>query len=463
MTVGPLPEIDSSKRSPEESKLLRSKRWFYTVAALCGSIVLLVVLGYLLDILAVPVGIVIWTVIIVFCLRGIVNALDNKGLSRGAATAIAYVVMVLVLGAVVLLMCSPILGLGDQFTSLIQGIPGYVNQLTTWWNDIYSQYQDIFANDQIKVWTNEALASIASAAQEMVKESATGVVAFGSGLANAVMIIGFALVVAFWVLMELPQLGAEFKRLMGPRYEQDLDMLHVTLTRILGGYIRATLVQCAIIGLVCAILFLVLGIPNFAALGVITGLLNIIPVIGPWFGGAAAAGIGLMASPIAALIAFIGTIIIQQFVYTFISPRLMADSVDVHPALTLIFLMVGSAAGGAMGGLVGSIFGMLISIPAVAVAKALFVYYFEKQTGRSLVAADGVFFKGVPSEGEGVDPIMDATSPHPNSTAKFAPIDMSKIEVRMPTGKMKAIKDKGHRQKDEEEILQENEARHGHK
>lgn len=46
---------------------------------------------------------------------------------------------------------------------------------------------------------------------------------------------------------------------------------------------------------------------------------------------------------------------------------------------------------------------MLASIPLVAVAKSVFVYYFEKKTGRHLVAEDGVFFKGVPSDNEEVN------------------------------------------------------------
>ena len=55
-------------------------------------------------------------------------------------------------------------------------------------------------------------------------------------------------------------------------------------------------------------------------------------------------------SPWAALFALVGTIAIQQVVYTFVSPKIMANSVDVHPALTIIALMAGSAIGGAMSG-----------------------------------------------------------------------------------------------------------------
>ena len=92
---------------------------------------------------------------------------------------------------------------------------------------------------------------------------------------------------------------------------------------------------------------------------------------------------GVFVSPWIAVIALGGTIAIQQIVYTFISPKIMANSVDVHPALTLIALMAGSAIGGAMSGFTGSLVGMLASIPAVAVAKSVFVYYFESAWGGS--------------------------------------------------------------------------------
>ena len=129
------------------------------------------------------------------------------------------------------------------------------------------------------------------------------------------------------------------------------------------------------------------------------------------------------------VVALVGTIAIQQVVYTFVSPKIMADSVDVHPALTLTTLLAGSAIGGAMSGFVGSIFGMLVAIHAVAVAKAVFVYYFEKRTGRQLVAEDGVFFKGTPSEGDQVDPLGDVTAPHPDSTGSMQRIQEIKEQA----------------------------------
>lgn len=421
-------DVAQNKQSDKTDK---ARRRFLNVWTIVGAIALTWVVVQLLNILSVPVAIVIWTTIIVFVLRGTVNKLEEIGINRTVGTAIGYVIMFAVLALVAFLLFSPGVGMNTQFANLIENVPVYVQGISDWANDMYARYAYMLEDESVRAFVTDVQASAMDWAGDFAKNSASGAIAFGTGLANAFMAIGFALVVAFWILMQLPQLGRECKRLVGDAHAEDLEMLHITFTRVMGGYIKGTLLQCAIIGVACGILFAVLGIPNSMALGGITGILNIIPIIGPWLGGGLAAIVGIFVSPLVAVIAILGTIVIQQFVYTFISPKIMSDSVDIHPALTLIALMAGSALGGAMGGLPGSLVGMLASIPAVAVAKSVFVYYFEKRTGRRLVSKDGVFFLGTPSlseDGDAPNPIADATSPHPDGSAEFERAEKKRAE-----------------------------------
>lgn len=421
-------DVAQNKQSDKTDK---ARRRFLNVWTIVGAIALTWVVVQLLNILSVPVAIVIWTTIIVFVLRGTVNKLEEIGINRTVGTAIGYVIMFAVLALVAFLLFSPGVGMNTQFANLIENVPVYVQGISDWANDMYARYAYMLEDESVRAFVTDVQASAMDWAGDFAKNSASGAIAFGTGLANAFMAIGFALVVAFWILMQLPQLGRECRRLVGDAHAEDLEMLHITFTRVMGGYIKGTLLQCAIIGVACGILFAVLGIPNSMALGGITGILNIIPIIGPWLGGGLAAIVGIFVSPLVAVIAILGTIVIQQFVYTFISPKIMSDSVDIHPALTLIALMAGSALGGAMGGLPGSLVGMLASIPAVAVAKSVFVYYFEKRTGRRLVSKDGVFFLGTPSsseDGDAPNPIADATSPHPDGSAEFERAEKKRAE-----------------------------------
>ena len=405
--------INAEQTVVELDSAAKARRRFYRVWTWVGAIALTGVGVYLANLLATPIGIIIWTIVIVFILRAPVNWLERHGVGRFAGTAIAYVLLVLVLGALIIIMFSPGVGVGDQFADLANSLPSYVESAIAWASDLYSRYSDVLQNEQVQQWISSTVSALGSWAQTIASESASGVVAAGASIANTIMVIGFALVVAFWVLMDLPRIGREASRFVSPERQDDARMLYLTSTRVMGGYIKATVIQCAIIGVACGILFTFAGVPSPAALGTITGLLNIIPIVGPWLGGALAFVVSVFTSPIVALIALAGTIVIQQAVYTFISPRIMGNSVDIHPALTFIALLSGSAVGTAMGGLTGALVGALLSIPLVAMAKSIFVYYFEKNTGRRIVSEDGVFFRGVASEAELVDPMADATATVP--------------------------------------------------
>lgn len=371
---------------------------FLTIWTCIGAVILVGVFIYLLNVLALPVSMIIWTFVFIFSLRPLVNFFDRHGMNRGISTTLAYVVMFAILAAIAFLMFSPMFGLPDQFKNLAKNIPVFAANITDWFNTEYSRYSKWFEDDTIRNFITSATSSVSSWASSMASGAASAMVNVGSGVANACMAIGFALVIAFWVLMELPAIGNEFKRLINPKYLDDARFLHLTFTRIMGGYIKGMLLQSLCIGAGCGILFAVIGMSNAPALGVITGVLNIIPIVGPWLGGAVAAISAVFVSPLTALIALVGTIIIQQFVYTFVSPKIMSSSVDVHPALTLIAMIFGTAIGGAMSGMLGSLVGMLLAIPAVAVMKACFVYYYKKKTGRQALSEDGVFFKGDPND-----------------------------------------------------------------
>ncbi|MGI6591044.1 MAG: AI-2E family transporter [Eggerthellaceae bacterium] len=393
--------------------MLKWRKRFYLLGSLALICFLFWVLGFVMGVLAIPFGILAWCVVFVLCLYPLVDFLQDKGVSRGWGTAIAYVVMFAIVALCVWLMVSPAAGIADQFAAITDGSEQYAQSFTEWWQGVSSRYSTLLGNDMVQQAVQQASDSLYQAVGSFSGAFADGVVGFGTFLVNSFITIGFALVISFWVLMDLPGIRREGRRLMAGDHADDAEVIFHTFNHSIGGYIKGTLLQCLIIGVVCGIGYAIIGVPNAAACGVITGILNIIPVVGPWLGGIMAGAIGLMNSPLVAVIAIVIAIIVQQVVYTFISPIIMRDAVDIHPALMIFALMCGSAIGQYMGGLVGNIIGMLLAIPLTAAGKSLFVYFYEKRTGRQIVASDGVFFKAAVREDKRANPEQDAVAPMP--------------------------------------------------
>lgn len=358
------PTLPESRKAKASTAKWRKR--FYLLGTLVLACVLIYLLGVVMGVLALPLSILVWCIIFIFCLYPLVDWLQERGIKRGLGTTIAYVVMIAIVALAVWLGVSPAFGLSDQFESINDSIPVYSQQFMDWYQGLASRYSALFQNGVVQQAVQSASDSFYQATGSFSNALASGIVNFGTFLVNSCIVIGFALVISFWILMDLPGIRREARRLVNPAHADDFSVISHTFNRSIGGYIKGTLLQCLIIGVACGVGYAIIGVPNAAACGVITGILNIIPVVGPWLGGIVAGGIGLMNSPTVAVISIIIAIIVQQVVYTFVSPIIMRDAVDIHPALMIFALMCGSAIGMYMGGLMGNIIGMLAAVPLTA-------------------------------------------------------------------------------------------------
>jgi len=200
------------------------------------------------------------------------------------------------------------------------------------------------------------------------------------------------IVVAFWLLKDLPTMQKEFVRLAGPRFEDDAENLVVTIDHMVGGYLKGQTIASLVTGAIVAIGLAIIGVPYALVLGLLTFILNYIPYIGPFIAGVAAAVVGLFVSPLTALLAIVIVVAAQQLTDTLVTPRVMSAQVNLHPTLVIFALLVG--------GTLFGITGMLFAIPVAATGKGLFVYYYERRTKRSLEREDGALFRAAPGECE---------------------------------------------------------------
>ncbi len=135
------------------------------------------------------------------------------------------------------------------------------------------------------------------------------------------------------------------------------------LCTAIGGYFRGQLAVAIVVGIMASIGMLLIDLPFWLIVGMIAGLFNMIPLIGPWVGAvpgiviAFTTGGGLGKAIAVAVVMAIG----QQIDNHIISPIVMQRAVHLHPAVVMLALLAG--------GTLGGFFGLLLAVPATATLK----------------------------------------------------------------------------------------------
>ena len=146
----------------------------------------------------------------------------------------------------------------------------------------------------------------------------------------------------------------------GNKLKEVISTIDITFYK----YIRGQLLEAFFVGVLSATVLYFIGIDYALIIGIIAGICNMIPYIGPIVGTILAVIMALLSGePITALWATIGMIVVQQVDNSLLAPKIVGDSVGLHP----VFIMLAIIIGGSLGGLVG----MLIAVPVAASVKAL--------------------------------------------------------------------------------------------
>jgi predicted PurR-regulated permease PerM len=275
--------------------------------------------------------------------------------------------------------------LAEQLREFMQDFPSYYRSALELWASVQREY----AGWTMPAWFDQVTASleasVAASATAWSRSIAEWLVGAGSQLFGLVLYFVLALVVGFWVLKDLPAMREEALLLAGPRRRSDAALVYRKISDILGGYLRGQVIISVVTGVLVWLGLALLDVPYAGVIGFITGVLNVVPYLGPFVGGVIAAISAAFISPLLALWAVLVVVGAQQFTDIVVTPRIMSEQVDLHPVLVIFSLL----AGGTLFGFVG----LLMAIPVAAIAKGLFVHYFEKYTDSELSREDGALFK----------------------------------------------------------------------
>lgn len=298
-----------------------------------------------------------------------VNGLQRRHLPRALSILLIYAAILGFIGVVVYLLAPTIQNEADIFR---REAPDQLRQLQSSWR---TSDNGILSGPGV-----DGLQNLIEAIQrppDIPEETARGLV-FGvtGGLLGAVSIF----VITFYYLMEKDftrsLLLMQFKPATASRIRRTLD----NVDHQLGRWMRGQLTLCFIIGIASTIAYGLLDVRFWPVLGLIAGITEAIPIIGPWIGGVPAVAMALTQSWEKALMVAGVAVIIQFSENWVLVPRVMKGAVGLTPLTVFLALLVGTEFMG--------VIGALLAIPIAAAIQVIVSEYIRaKREGESIPAS----------------------------------------------------------------------------
>lgn len=281
-----------------------------------------------------------------------------KKLLNAVSIFVSLLIFVLLIAAFMYMIIPSFVSTISQLTTIL---PPQIDALVKWIN---STLRD---NDQISGAVTYIYDVVSKWLQDIVKNNVNSwAESFATGVFSVVNFVKdfvIGLMVAIYVLASKRTFIAQFKKIMYALFsENKVSIVFKTLAKshkIFSGFISGKIVDSIIVGIICFVGCVVLGMPYAVLISVIVGVTNVIPVFGPYIGAVPSVLLVLLYDPIKALILTVFIILLQTLDGNVIGPKILGDSTGMSAFWVMFSILIG-------GGLFGVI-GMLLGVPTFAV------------------------------------------------------------------------------------------------
>ena len=300
--------------------------------------------------------------VLAYFLDPVADRLERAGLPRLAATSfiIASAVLCLVFGFALV-----VPALGTQAARLVAEVPQLSAQVVQLTNNFAPQWvKDMVANNGGDL--QSTLADYGGRAAVWLAGFGATLWSGSKSLLNLVSLLLITPVVAFYLLNDWDQLVARIDHWLPRDHQIEVRMIAKDVDKALAGYIRGQGTVCLIMAAFYAAGYTLIGLKSGLAIGLMTGLLAFIPFFGALLGGFAALIVGFLQFwPLEiSLFWVVGILLLGQFIEgNFLSPKLVGQSIGLHPVFMMLALLAFSYVFG--------ILGLILAVPLAATTGVL--------------------------------------------------------------------------------------------
>jgi len=319
----------------------------------CGAIALFLGFVWLFNDILTPF---VLGVVIAYLLNPLIKRFSNKGIKRTTGAVLVTVVFYSLLIATIAVI-APIIA--KESADLIEKMPEYTDMFFKLIAPYTLWFQENIGDQYIQD-AKQYLKSNVSKILSLSGGVANGLAAGGQAVVGMLTILILTPLVSFFMMKEWPAITNWVEDLIPRQHEKMINEIIEQIDVKISGFIRGQLTVAFLLGIIYAIALTIAGLNYGFLIGIAAGVLSIIPLVGSTLGLIVAVGVAWFQSGELSYVGIIAAIfIVGQIVEgNILSPKLLGDSVGLHPLWILFALM----AGGALFGILG----MLLAVPVAA-------------------------------------------------------------------------------------------------
>lgn len=343
MTMSPAPDSAGAARDRTSPGPIARPAWWRWVLA--GSVALVLGLGSMrvFTLLGRPIALLLLAITLAAAVAPLVQRRPER-IPRVVASLGVYA---LALGVVVGIGWLVVPPLVDQSQDFVDQIPDLVDSAQLW----------------LHRWDQISQGSIIDTLAQQLGSAGSSLVSLPLRIFSSLFDFLLVLVLSIYILIEGPDLLDFALSLFPDRQRDSAREVFQAMGRAMGGYIRGTLINSALVGLITYLGLMLIGVEFPLVLGLISGIAEIVPIAGPVIASIIILFIVILQSPELALIVLVFLIVMQQLENNLLVPKIMERQADISPLLVLVALFIGNTLGGPLGA--------IVAIPVAAALSVL--------------------------------------------------------------------------------------------
>ncbi|MBC7947246.1 MAG: AI-2E family transporter [Chitinophagaceae bacterium] len=330
------------------------KNAFPFYAKLAFHLVSLFILGYLIHVGSSIIMPFCFAIVLAMLLLPVVNWLIKRGIPSVPAMLLAVFLAILFVGGIIYFLSNQVGGFMSDLPTIKEKLNHHITTLQGW----------IQAN--LNIDTKQQKAAVESAKQNIQQSGTGGMGSALMGIASGLVMVVLLPIYTFLLLYYRKLIHKFLLDVFPDQHRSRVEGVLTESKTIIQGYMVGLLLEMAIVTVLNVTGFLVIGIQYAIFLAVLAAVLNLIPYVGMLIASVICMAVTLTTSDSMADVIWVGVIlVVVQFIdNNFIMPYVVSSKVRINALVSIIGVLVGGALAG--------ISGMFLSIPGMAILKAVF-------------------------------------------------------------------------------------------